>query len=280
MHKNASVLVGNQSRRPGGLKLPHPPLLEWRKFILHRCGLFLVVWLFAVPAQGSVQVSVQATNGMAFINYQCTAGEVVRAFALDVTVDRGVILGVTNYFRGPSTATARGYGLFPASFRDNITVTSGTNANWSATAYSPVAVTADNPGGTLPGLNSSGVTLEFGAIWDPAVPAAIPPSSGTLCSLQISQTANVSVSANATRGGIIASSSDITITPSFVGALVGPAITHAAIENGLMTVLFQGGELESAPDLNGPWTGTGNTSGRFTETPGPLPAKFYRVYYH
>ena len=242
--------------------------------------MFLVLWLFAVSAQGSVQVSVQATNGMAFINYQCTAGEVVRAFALDVTVDRGQILGVTNYFRGPSTATARGYGLFPASFRDNITVTSGTNANWSASAYGPLAVAADNPGGTLPGLNSTGVTLEFGAIWDPAVPAAIPPSSGTLCSLQLSQTANVNVSANVTRGGIIASSSDITITPSFVGALVGPAITRAAIENGLMTVLFQGGELESAPDLNGPWTGTGNTSGRFTETPGPLPVKFYRVHYH
>jgi hypothetical protein len=246
---------------------------------MNRCRIFLALWLLAVSAQGSVRVYVQATNGMASINYECTAGEVVRAFALDVTVDRGQILGVTNFFRGPSTPTTRGYGLFPASFRDTITVSSGTNANWNASAYSPVAVVADNPAGTLPGLNSSGVTLEFGGIWDPSVPAAMPPASGTLCSLQISQTANVNVSANLTRGGIIGAS-DITSTPLFAGALVGPAITRATLENGVMTVLFQGGELESAPDLNGPWTGTGNTTGRYTETPGPLPAKFYRVHYH
>ena len=49
---------------------------------------------------------VQGTNGLANINYQCTAGETVRSFALDVSVDRGVILAVTNFFRASSAAPA------------------------------------------------------------------------------------------------------------------------------------------------------------------------------
>jgi hypothetical protein len=241
--------------------------------------LLMILLLLAYPARGIVRVYVQGTNGLANINYECTGGEVVRAFALDVTVDQGQILGITNYFRGASTPAAQGYGIFPASFRDNITVSSGTNANWNASAYNPVAVVTDNPGGTLPGLISSGVTLEFGACWDPAVPAAIPPARGTLCALQISQTARVAVSANLSRGGIIAAPSDISITPQFAGALVGPAITSATLANGVMTVLFQGGELESAAALDGPWSGTGDRSGTYTETLGTSPARFYRVHY-
>ncbi len=230
--------------------------------------------------RGDVQLFIQETNGLANINYQCTAGEVVRCFALDVTVDHGQIIGVTNYFRGPSSVTSQGYGIFPASFRDNIIVSSGSNANWSVAGYSPLAVSADNPGGTQPGLNSSGVTLEFGALWDPSLPAAAPLSSGTLCSLQLSQTANITLAANAARGGIIASPPDLLITPSFTGALVGPAILGATLFNGSITVRFQDGELESAPTLSGPWSGTGNTSGTYTQPANVVPGMFYRVHRH
>ena len=234
----------------------------------------------ALCVRANVLVFVQATNGLAYINYKCTAGEVARSFALDVAVDRGQILGITNYFRGPSTVAAQGYGIFPASFRDNVTVSSGSNANWSVSGYSPLAVPADNPGGTLPGLNSSGVTLELGALWDPTLPAAIPPASGTLCALQISQTANVSVSANLTRGGIVAAPRDVHLTLQFSGALIGPAVTKTTVSNGTMTILFQGGELESAPTLAGPWTGTGNTSGTYAETLSTSGTKFFRVHNH
>ena len=238
------------------------------------------LFLLAFAARGEVRVFVQNTNGLANINYQCTAGEVVRSLALDVTVDQGQILAISNYFRGPSTAAATGYGIFPASFRDNVTVTSGSNANWTVAGYSPLAVVSDAPAGTLPGLNSSGVTLEFGALWDPTVAAAAPSASGTLCTLQLSQTANVSVAANASRGGILAAPSDVTITPRFFPALVGPAITSATLLNGVVTVQFQGGELESAPSVNGPWVGTGNTSGVYTQSVGSATANFYRVHNH
>lgn len=247
---------------------------------MKRWWLLISLLLPVLAVRASVQVFVQVTNGLACINYQCTAGEVVRSFALDVTVDRGQITGITNYFRGPCTATAQGYGIFPASFRDQITVSSGSNANWSVTGYSPLAVTADNPGGTLPGLNSSGVTLELGALWDATVPAAFPPASGTLCALQLSQAANVTVTTNLVRGGIVAAPRDVLITAQFTGALLDPAITDTSVSNGIMTIRFQGGELESATTLGGTWIGTGNTNGVYTETVGTSAAKFFRVHNH
>jgi len=244
-------------------------------------SILIAVAAFAsIEGRCDVRVFIQETNGLVNLNYQCTASETVRSFALDVTVDRGLILGVTNFLRGPSTAAGKGYGIFPASFRDNIVVSSGSNANWAISNYSPVAVAADNPGGTLPGLNSSGVTLEFGALWDPAIPASIPPLSGTLCSLKITQTANVSVGANTSRGGIIASPPELPINSVFTGALVGPAILSATLLNGIITVRFQDGELESAPSVNGPWLGTGNTSGVYSQAASAVPGMFYRVHNH
>jgi uncharacterized surface protein with fasciclin (FAS1) repeats len=49
------------------------------------------------------------------------------------------------------------------------------------------------------------------------------------------------------------------------------------IENGILTITWSGeGELETATDIGGPWTGTGNNSGSFTEEAGDR-SKFYRV---
>jgi len=241
---------------------------------------FLACWLCAAAAGASVRVFVQGTNGIAWIKYECTAGEVVRSFALNVTVDRGVILGVSNYLRGPSSVGTPGYGIFPSSFRDHVTLTFGTNADWSSSAYTPIASVADNPSDTLPGLDSSGVTLEFGALWDPAVPASAPPPAGTLCAVQISQLANVTVGPNSSRGGVVAAPPDVALSLQFAGAAVDPeiAVTQTAVNNGILTIFFKGGELESAPTLNGPWTGTGNTSGNFSEPINTTANKFYRVH--
>ena len=248
---------------------------------MKRAPLALLVLLLMLHSAGAaVRVFVQSANGLAAINYQCTAGERVRAFALDVTVDRGLIAGVTNFFRGLSSAGNPGYGIFPASFRDNVTVSSGTNADWSAPGYSPLAVPADDPVGTLPGIGSSGVTLEFAALWDPANPASAPPSSGTLCALQLSTTANVTVAPNLSRGGLVAAPLDVQITPQFSGALVGPAILSTTVTNGTLNVMFQDGELESAEAINGPWFGSGNTSGTYTEPISTAAARFFRVHLH
>jgi hypothetical protein len=238
--------------------------------------------LMAASALSGVNVVVQDSNGVVAINYECTAGEVVRSFALDVSVDKGQIVGISDFFRGDSTVGAQGYGIFPAAFRDHITVSSGTNANWAVTNYTPLAVVADRPGDTLPGLNSSGVTLEFGGLWDAATPTTFPPAAGTLCKLQISEAAQVSVAANAARGGVVSASSDISVTPVFSGALVDPSVIITGIQRvgGDIIISFKGGELESAPAVGGPWTGTENSSGTYTSQAPAGPAEFYRVHRH
>ncbi|HTL54979.1 MAG TPA: hypothetical protein VL361_04835 [Candidatus Limnocylindrales bacterium] len=245
----------------------------YRKIVLSICFGLLVV----TSAHSEVRISVQDSNGVAWINYQCTAGEVVRAFALDVSVDRGQITGLSGFFRGPCRVGATGYGIFPASFRDHISVGSGTNIDWDVADYSPLAVPADRPADTLPGLSSAGVTLEIGGLWDPNDSATIPTSSGLLCALQLSQPANVSVTANLSRGGLVSAFLEIPIQSVFVGGPVGPLITGASVNQGFITVLFHGGELQTAPTANGPWADTGDRSGAHRELVGQQQMKFFRV---
>jgi hypothetical protein len=190
----------------------------------------LILWLLADSAQATVNVFVTDSNGKAAIQYECTAGEVVRSFALNVSVDQGQIIGVSNYFRGPCTVGAQGYGIFPAAFRDHITVSSGTNANWDVVGYTPLAVVADDAD-TLAGLNSSGVTLELGALWDTTNPATVPPASGMLCVLEISQAAQVTVTTNAVRNGVVSAATGATMPAVFTGATVDP--------NGTTTILVR-----------------------------------------
>lgn len=245
-----------------------------------RLGGGMVFGLLLASASAEVRVFIQDSNSLAWVRYECTAGEVVRAFALDVTVDQGRILEVSNFLRGPGTAAQPGYGIFPASFRDHLTVGPGTNVNWNVADYTPVASAADNPGGTQPGLNSAGVTLELGGLWNPTDPAAVPWPTGTLCSLKLSGTATVSVAANAARGGVVSTNLAVVLTPTFIGAVVQvpvPAITGLTVSNGVLNVTFTGGELETAPTVLGAWTGTGNTTGEHSETVGGNTNRFYRV---
>ena len=247
-----------------------------------RCLVLLNVCLLAASARSAVNVVVQDSNGVATIKYECTAGEVVRSFALDVSLDKGRIVGISNFFRGVSGVGAQGYVIFPAAFRDHVTVSSGTNANWDVSDYTPLAVVADSPGNTLPGLNSAGVTLEFGGLWDGNTPAAFPAASGTLCTLQISEAAQVSIAANASRGGVVSAIPDLNITPVFVGTFVDPSVIITGIQRigGAIIISFKGGELETAPAVGGPWTGTGNSSGTYTNQATQDPARFYRVHHH
>jgi hypothetical protein len=193
------------------------------------------------------------------------------------SVDKGEIIGISNFFRGPSLAGATGYGIFPAAFRDHIAVGAGTNINWNAPEYTPLAVVADAPGGTLPGLGSSTVTLEFGGVWDPTDPEAISAPAGTLCTLSISQPANVSVAANVTRGGVVSAFPASVVKPVFSGSPVGPALSIGPPQNGVITILFSDGELQTATAAAGPWTDTGDLSGNRTEAIGTNQMKFYRV---
>jgi hypothetical protein len=241
-------------------------------------GILLLLLVASAPAE--VRVFIQDSNSVAWVKYECTAGEVVRAFALDVTVDKGRIIGISDFLRGPSAAGNAGYGIFPASFRDHITVGPGSSVNWNVAEYTPLAVVADNPGNTQPGLNSAGVTLEFGGVWDPADPSAAPCPTGTLCSLSITEQATVWVAANAARGGVVSTNPAVVLTPTFTGTVVHPPvplITGFSFANGIVGITFSGGELQTAPTVSGSWTGTGNNTGQYTESVAGGTNKFYRV---
>lgn len=235
--------------------------------------------LVAISAAAEVRVFVEDIHGRAWIKYACTGGEVVRAFALDVTVDKGQIIGVSDFFRGESTAGGRGYGIFPASFRDHIAITSGTNADWNASDYTPLGVVADRPDDTQPGLGSPGVTLEFAALWDVDDPAALPDSAGVLCSLQISERAVVSIAANQARGGVVSALSEAALAAVFNSAIVDPSVVISGISlsEGIVTITFKGGELETAASPLGPWTSSGNSGGTYSEPVGTGGARFFRV---
>jgi len=245
--------------------------------VLNKKIAVLVAFVSAASAHCEVRVFVADSNGVATVNYECTAGEVIRAFALDVTVDRGEVVGIADFFRGLSVAGATGYGIFPGSLRTQVAGTSGTNLDWNGSNYTPLANVQDLPGGTLPGLNSSGVTLEFGGLWDPNLRGAIPASAGILCSLRLSQGAKVSIRPNVGRGGVVSAIPGVVIAPVFSGGVVGPAIINATIGGGSINILFQGGELEEATSIGGQWTTTDNAGGNFAESIGTNQLKFYRV---
>jgi len=236
----------------------------------------LGICLLAASASAEVRVFVEEAGGRALIKYECTAGELIRAFALDVTVGQGLIVGISDFFVGESTAVAQGYGIFPASLRDHPAMVQGGSIDWEFSGYAPLAAVADDPGGTLPGLGSSGVTLEFGALWDPNVSSAIPGPTGTLCALEISRGATVSVTANLSRGGVVSVNPDLLLAPVFSDAFVQPPeITDLTILDDLVIIHFAGGELEAARTTVGPWIRTGNYGG--TQTEPMVHMRYYRV---
>ena len=71
----------------------------------------LFVLAAAVAARAEVRLFVQEIRGLALTNYECTAGDVARAFALDVRVDRGQTVGFSQFFRGESRAGSSGVTL-------------------------------------------------------------------------------------------------------------------------------------------------------------------------
>ena len=139
-------------------------------------------------------------SGVVAIKYEGPPAELARAFALDISVDEGVIEGIDHYVRGISTATNRGYGIFPGNFSRYITVTDeGEVEDWGVSNYTPVA--DPNDPGALTGLNTRGITIEMGSLY--IGDANAPDPEGILCTIKCTQTCNLSVTLNATRGGVI-----------------------------------------------------------------------------
>lgn len=155
----------------------------------------LLVVMLTGPAWADVAIIVtDLGDGKAGIDYSGT--ELARAFALDITVDTGVIEAVTDFAVGDDN---NGYGIFPASFSRHITVDAATGevSDWAIEGYSPVA-DADDPG-ALGGLGTKGITIEMGSLYD----TKAPPLAGRLCVITCSEPCKVTVTTNATRGNVV-----------------------------------------------------------------------------
>jgi hypothetical protein len=167
--------------------------------------LVLAVCVLAVPALAAVKIeAVPATNylggqcgfGVVAIKYTVTGEKLVSAFALDISVDAGVIEGCGKYKKdGESVPASKGYGISMG----NIEIDeNGTVVDYSSPVAPPTA--PDNPGQLG---SSQQITIEMGALYDREDPSAAPPSTGTLCMVNVSESCNLTVTADSTRGGIV-----------------------------------------------------------------------------
>lgn len=176
---------------------------------MKKLSVLLAVLLLATPALAAVRIIVQPDGEMATINYE-TDGEKVRAFALDITADGGTIEGISDFIRGESSAANPGYGIFPANFGRYITVdpVTGEVASWDVNDYNPVADPCDP--GALGGLGTNGITIEMGALYYPTDDSSpnAPGNTGLLCSLTLSGPANLTVTLNEARGGVVLTNPD------------------------------------------------------------------------
>lgn len=194
---------------------------------MKKIAVILALSMMATVASAEVIVSVADVNGLAAIQYQCTAGETVRGFGLNVTVSTGTITGISGFHIGESTAESKGYGIFLGAFARAITVDPNTGVvdEWDIEDYTPIANVDDYEDDTLAGLDTDGVTLELGGLWDVDDETAIPDSSGILCYLSLSNEATVSIAANVVRAGttgIVLVDPTETASVSFVEDTVTP----------------------------------------------------------
>jgi hypothetical protein len=177
---------------------------------MKKLSFVLATLLLTTQAWATVHITVVPNGKAATVNY-ATDGEKVRAFALDITVDKGVIQGISGFIRGESTRASPGYGIFPANFARHITVdpATGNVAKWDVNDYTPVADPCDP--GALGGLGTSGITIEMGALYYPTDDSSVnaPLNQGTLFKLTLSDAANLTIKLNEARGGVVLTNPDV-----------------------------------------------------------------------
>jgi hypothetical protein len=185
---------------------------------MKKLSVALAAILLATPAWAKVRISVVPDGKTATIKY--STDEKVRAFALDITVDKGVIQKISDFVRGESTKDKPGYGIFPANFARYITVNPDTGevAKWDVNDYTPVADPCDP--GALGGLGTSGITIEMGALYYPTDDSSpnAPLNQGTLFKLTLSEPAKLTIKLNEARGGVVLTNPDVPAVVDLTGA--------------------------------------------------------------
>lgn len=191
---------------------------------MRKTFLILAVMMLATPVWATVTITANYLGaGVVAIDYSSDETELVRAFALDIMVDAGVINTINDFAVGDDNS---GYGIFPGNFSRYIVVdpTTGEVVDWGADDYTPVA--DGNDPGALGGLGTNGITIEMGSLYD----TKAPPQQGRLCTITCSEMCLLSVATNATRGNVVledASEATVDLTGATnVQVSVGPILSY------------------------------------------------------
>ncbi len=170
---------------------------EERGWIMKKMFFVLVVAVLTSPVWATVTITAtDLGEGVVAIDYSSDETELVRAFALDITVDAGTIDAISDFKVGDDN---NGYGIFPGNFSLFITVDPATGevSDWGVAGYSPVA--DGNDPGALGGLGTNGITIEMGSLYDTKAPS----KQGRLCTVTCSEPCLLTVTTNATRGNVV-----------------------------------------------------------------------------
>jgi hypothetical protein len=154
----------------------------------------LAVLMLTAPALASVDITCSAGPGPndLTISFNNSEGDLVRAIALDVTLDTGeATICDVNCVNGD-------YIIYPGSI--SIDEDTGEVLDYGTCACD------SSYAGTLGGIDTNGVTIEMGSLYAEGEPA--PAQSGdlvilTLCGCVTGGTANVSIAENVIRGGVV-----------------------------------------------------------------------------
>lgn len=147
----------------------------------------LVVLLLAAPALAAVNIDLVDINDCwVEIRYDASGeSSLPRAFGLDITVDAGDINDV-------DTSGCEAFDIYMGT----IVINNGDVCD----VGTPVAPSSDP--GALGGLDTNGITIEMGSLYEDGVESA-PNNVGLLIKVKVTESCNMTVSENTTRGGVV-----------------------------------------------------------------------------
>jgi len=155
---------------------------------MKKIAVVMALLMIAAPALATVTVTATCVTdpnterGWVVVSYTADGND-VRAFALDITVSDGAIVD----FEGLSDD----YWIAPGS----VEIEEG------EILYGGEILASDEFPGTLPGLDSNGITIEMGSLYGPD--ENDPNNSGELFRFLVDSECDVSIAENTIRGGVV-----------------------------------------------------------------------------
>jgi len=176
-------------------------------------AVFLILILTCPAALARVDIACSNDDLVVTVSYDASTepnGVPVRAFALDITVDSGAIITDVN------DNISSDYYIYPGS----ITIVDGNVTNYGT------AVCANSYPGTLNGLNTGGVTVEMGALYDISDSNNAPGLTGDLITFTVDTECCVTIAENTIRAGVVSETytTDVDVNAPGYCVVPGPVI--------------------------------------------------------